>query len=581
MKIDLVAIRLRLARPDALLYMALLGLLTGLCSGAVIITFRLVVENTQAFLLHQHHENYESLNTLWRLFFPLIGAILLALFFKTFANGFFVTGITKVMERMAYHQGYIKLQGLFVQFIGAACAIISGFSVGQEGPHAYLGAAAGSQLGQKLALPNNSIRIMAACGVAAGIAASFNTPLAGVIFALEVIMMDYSVASFIPIILSAVSATALSNAILGDQPAFVIPHFHLASLTDLPNLLFLSFVCGAMGALFISLVEVITRKTRHIKVWRRIIMAGILMSIVGALVPEVMGIGYDTINSTILAEYSIQMLFTLMIAKLIATSFCLALGIPGGMIGPAFFIGALLGSLAGIASHLLIGGESYLGFYAVIGMAAMFGACFQAPLAALTAIMELTYNPAIIMPSMLAIVTAQLVASELFKKKSIYLTMLEVNGMNYDTHPVLQTLRNIGVTHEMDKAFIRTAALVNIEAIETYIDQQQIHWLIIDNKKNQPIQLMPMVELVKILKRFKEQDITEQQELIDLLEVPATRFQLAPISYQASLQEAHVLIESDKAEALFVVYQQDIKQKEYNQIQGVLTSQMIEHAYQL
>ena len=578
---NLDQIRLKLSRSDALIYLSFFGLLTGLLSGAVIITFRLVVEHTQAFLLHSHHENYESLPPLQQFIFPLIGGILLALFFKYFGQGFYVTGITKVMERMAYHQGYIRLRGLVVQFVGAALAIIGGFSIGQEGPHTYLGAASGSQLGQAFSLPNNSIRTMAACGVASGIAASFNTPLAGVIFALEVIMMDYSLASFIPIILSAVSATALSNAILGNHPAFIVPHFQLASLSDLPIVFILGLACGALGSLFIFLVENITKKTRHIMIWWRVLIAAAIMSLFAITVPQVMGIGYDSITSTLLAEYSVGMLLTLLFAKLMATSICLSLGLPGGMIGPAFLLGAVLGSLVGIAIHLLVGGNVFIGFYAVIGMGAMFGACFQAPLAALTAIMELTNNPDIIMPSMLAIVVAQLTASEVFKKKSIYLTMLKANGLDYNAHPALQTLRRLGVASEMDTQFIRTDALIDFDIAEGYLNEPDIQWLIINDKTHQPFQLMPMVELAKALKSEQASQQYQQKESLNLLEIPATRLQLGAISFQASMQEAHEMINSEQIEALFVVYHTAIKKQDYGQIHGILTQQMIARAYLL
>ena len=576
-------IRLQLSHPDALIYLAIFGLITGLLSGGVIIAFRLLVEQSQAlFLMDGSSEHYEGLSIVWRFLLPLFGGILLAFFFKYFAQDFYVTGITKIMERMAYHQGYIRLRGLFVQFFGAAIAIISGHSVGLEGPHAYLGAATGSQVGQLFSLPNNSIRTMAACGTAAGIAASFNTPLAGVIFALEVIMMDYTLASFIPIILAAVSATALSNAILGNQPAFIVPSFQMGSLTDIPNILILSVICGAMGAFFIHLLENITKKMHHIPIYWKVILAGFIMGILGVFCPEVMGVGYDSINKLLLGEYTLGTLFILLIFKLLATSSCLALGIPGGMIAPTFFIGAILGSLAGILSYILIGGQSIMGFYAVIGMGAMFGACFQAPLAALTAIMELTYNPSIIMPSMLAIVGAQLVASEVFHKKSFYLTMLSANGMDYQTSPILQTLRRLGVASVMNTNFVRTSTEINLTLANSFI-ADKIDWLIIDNEKNEPVQLMPMVELAKYIKTLDLDEAVdiEQDPMLHLIEIPAKRLQIYPISVQASLQEAHMLIEKDHVESFMVVYQRDINDKDYRRIYGILTPRMIEKSYQV
>ena len=183
---ELEKIRFRLARPDALLHLAFLGLITGLLTGGVIVIFRLLVEGTQDHLLPgSNPDNYEGLDPMLRFLFPLISGVLLALLFYKGAKGIRVLGIARVMERMAYHQGYLTVRGFFIQFVGAAIAIIGGHSVGREGPHVYLGAATGSIFGQSFKLPNNSIRILVACGTAAGIAASFNTPFAGVIFTLE------------------------------------------------------------------------------------------------------------------------------------------------------------------------------------------------------------------------------------------------------------------------------------------------------------------------------------------------------------------------------------------------------------
>ena len=161
--------RLRLARPDALLTLSALGLLTGLAAGGVILLFRLLVEGSQDVLLPgSGPENYEELAGWARLALPVAGGVALALMFRWTARGLYRLGVAAVMERMAYHQGHLSLRGLLLQFAGAAIAIVAGHSVGREGPHVYLGAAAGSLLGQRMGLPNNAIRTLVGCGTAAG-----------------------------------------------------------------------------------------------------------------------------------------------------------------------------------------------------------------------------------------------------------------------------------------------------------------------------------------------------------------------------------------------------------------------------
>ena len=583
----------RLARPDALLQLAVLGLMSGLITGAVIVIFRLLVEQTQDYLLPGGGpENYEALGVGLRLLFPIVSAVLLGLLFYKASNGIRVLGVASVMERMAYHQGYLTARGFMLQFVGAALAIIGGHSVGREGPHIYLGAASASLFGQSLNLPNNSIRTLVASGVAAAIAASFNTPLAGVIFALEVIMMEYTLVSFIPIMLAAVTATGLSNFILGSEPAFSIPDFNFSSFAELPLIILLGLIVGAGATLYNQMIEIISIKTKHIEIWWRVIAAGVFVAIIGVFQPEVFGIGYDTVNTTLLGGYTVTALLGLFFAKLLATSLCIGLGVPGGMIGPAFFIGAALGAVVGyLASYLFGYDASDIGFYAILGMGAMVGASLQAPLAALTAIMELTYNPGIIMPGMLTIVIAQLTASEVFNKQSLFLSMLRNNGLDYDINPVLQVLRGIGVASVLDNNFTRMSALSNVaEAKKLITVDAKVNWILINNGEGELKTLLPIAELAKYIQTQQSEKINDQtaestdienleEHEIDLIEIPANRLQLSPISLQANLQQAHEKFEQG-AEALYVVFN-EAQTNNSSRVYGIITKAMVDASYKL
>jgi CIC family chloride channel protein len=213
-------LRQQLASGDALM-LAIIGLFSGLLAGAVILAFRQLVEGVQAlFLADATGENYESLASHWRLLLPLGGGLLIGIVFQYFSVEERRVGIVHVLERLGYHQAWLPLRNAVLQFFGAATSIISGHSVGREGPGVHLGAATGSLLGQWLSLPNNSLRTLVACGAAASIAASFNTPLAGVVFAMEVILLEYSISGFVPVILASVSATWVTRLVYGAAPAF-------------------------------------------------------------------------------------------------------------------------------------------------------------------------------------------------------------------------------------------------------------------------------------------------------------------------------------------------------------------------
>ena len=565
--------RLRLSRPDALLQQAILGCVSGLIAGGVIIVFRYMVEGTQESILPgSGPENYEALPGIWRMLLPVSGSLIIAVIFWRFSMGIQVLGVARVLERLAYHQGRMTWRGFFLQFFGAAVSIISGHSVGREGPHAYLGAAAGSLLGQRLEVPNNSIRMLAPSGVAAGIAASFNTPLAGVVFALEVVMLEYTVASFTPIVLAAVSATVLSNAALGGDPAFSVPPLKLASLTELPVVLVLGFLAGVVSSGFIHLLQNVALRSKRLKVWWRIMIAGVVVGICSLGVPEVMGIGYDSIDRALLGQIGAGLLLAMLVTKIIATSASIGLGVPGGMIGPALFIGAVLGSLVGIgSSYLYPETQSDIGFYALLGMGAVMGASLQAPLAALVAMLELTHNPGIILPGMLTIIIATLTASELFHKESLFITMLKANGLDYKANPVLQTLRRSGVASLMNRSFEKTDPVVTYERAD-HILSKRTEWLLI-NTDGRPAYLLPAVDLAVYLKTLQDQAPTT----IDLLQIPGRRYQIAAIDLRATLQEAYDMLSNDEVEALYI---ERMTAPGIKRTYGILTGEMIDSAYQ-
>lgn len=565
--------RIGLARPDALLPLAVLGLLTGLLAGAVIVLFRLSVEGIQDSILPgDGPENYEALPSWARLVLPVVAAILLAVMFRWFARGIHVLGVARVMERMAYHQGQCVPRGFMLQFCGAALAIIGGHSVGREGPHIFLGASAGSLLGQQLSLPNNVIRALVGCGTAAGIAASFNTPLAGVVFALEVVMMEYTVASFIPVILAAVSATTLSRLVFGDDPAFAVPMMEMGSLHELLLVLVLGALGGAVSAGFIHAVQLIAGRSRELEIWWRMLLAGVLMGGFALLLPGVMGIGYDSVETALNGGFAISLLAMLLIGKLLATSMCIGLGVPGGMIGPALFIGAMLGALvAELAQVLPLGLESHVGIFALLGMGAMMSGSLQAPLAALTAMLELTGNPGIILPGMLAVVVAGITASEVFGKESLFITMLRANGLDYGTNPVHQALRRVGVASAMDRSFVQTGQQLSGSQAREILGNNPTYLLIAPGDDSEV--LMPAVELVKFL---ESADAGDADAIIDLMQIPAQRMQLARIHLQASMQEALSTFEETAAEALVV---ERVTAPGIYRVYGILLPETVEKSY--
>lgn len=566
-------LRLRLASVDALPQLSALGLLSGLLAGAVIILLRLAIENTQSsFLPGGSTESYEALSTFSRFLLPATGGLAIGLIFHHLnkAGGGIQVGIVHVLERLAYHQGHLPLRNVLLQFIGAAISIISGHSVGREGPGVHLGAASGSLLGQGLRLPNNSIQTLVACGAAASIAASFNTPIAGVVFAMEVIMMEYTIAGFTPVILAAVSATALTRFVFGPEPAFTVPSLQLASLLELPYLLVMGVIMGALAACFISSLKWLTQTSSRMIIWQRLSLAGALTGLCAVVVPEVMGVGYDTVNQAMLGQLGIGLLLIVVLFKIIATTVGLGLGLPGGLIGPTLVIGAAAGGVLGYLAEMTFPGQvASPGFYAMLGMGAMMGATLQAPLAALLAMLELTSNPNIILPGMLVVVASGLTSSHLFGHRSVFITLLKARGLDCRSTPVAQSLRRVGVASAMNRAFVVTRRELKAQSATQLLNNQPL-WIIVKDNEEPTVLL-----LAADLDRYLNSEF-DTADVIDLLNIPAQREDTAPISQQATLQEALDRMNEKNIDALYVLSTTQNKQTD---IIGAITRQTIKAYY--
>ncbi len=546
----------RLSRGDALLQLAILGVLSGVLTGGVILVFRAAIEWPLGYFLPGgDSEAFEQLGPLARALLPLVGAVMLGLFLYRLAAADRRVGVAHVMHRLNYHQGYITLRGALVQFAVGVGTVVSGQSAGREGPAVHLGAAVSSLMGQWMRLPNNSIRTLVACGVAGAISASFNTPIAGVIFAMEVVMMEYTIAVFTPVILAAVSAGVLTQAVYGADPAFQVPLLSMYSLWELPWILVIAVVIGVAAAGFIHLIDSLSRYESR-PIFLRLLLAGCFAVPFALLVPEVMGIGYDTVNRTFHGQIALSALLLVGVAKLLVTGVTVGLGMPSSVIGPTLVTGAALGGAMGlVGAWYAPEGASSVGFYAMLGMGAMMGAVLQAPLAALMALLELTHNPNIILPGMLAITVASLVTSEIFGKKSVFLSVLRVQGFSYQSSPVTQALRRVAVPAIMERSMQSVPRLLGREAVDQVLAAKP-KWLLIAGSSGGPVALMLTADLVRFLEEKEPPDEGVEGEVappdIDLLDIPAKRRDVAPVPFQATLEEALNLLESSQAEALYV-----------------------------
>jgi H+/Cl- antiporter ClcA len=497
------------------------------------------------------------------------GGLLIGLLFGMTREESHSVGVLHIMERLAHHQGRLSWRNAVVQFVGGAITMIAGHSVGREGPSAHLGAASSNLPAQALHLPNNSLRVLAACGAAAGIAASFNTPLAGAAFAMEVLLMEYTVAGFLPVILATVSATVLARAVFGSDLAYNVPSLSLGALSELPYILVCGVLIGLLAAGFNALFQWVSVHGQKLPVWVRPMLAGLLIGVCGALVPEVMGIGDDTVDRILRGEPAFMLLLIILVVKIIATTGGIGLGLPGGIIGPTLFIGAAAGGLlCAVGAMLGITDVSSFGLYAMIGMGAMMAGTLQAPLAGLIAILELTGEPNLIFPGMLAVVAATITSGHIGRYESVFQGLLRARGLDYRNDPMAQSLRSIGVASVMNRRVAVLPRQVTSAEADDALAGQPL-WILVRGTEQADV-LLAAVDLVRVRKDDPD------EETYDLIDVPGERLQTMPIDMGATLQEAQEKMQKSGAEALYVISQ---TVPGIPRVLGVLTPEDIENRY--
>lgn len=447
------AFKKRLALPKTSWQLCLLAIIGGCASAFLVILFSFTIDAI-TYVYQLFLGNYNSLSFTSRLLIPLIG-VLFIFFIASFAHCKYTrTGIPFVLHRLKTNYGLMPFQNTINQFFGGAIALASGFSVGKEGPAVHLGAACAGLLGNKLSLPYNSIRTLCACGIAAGISACFNTPIAAVIFVMEVILRDYKVDMFIPIMLAAIIGSLITSNFLG--PAHELGFFIPLSLEvyDYPYLIILGLVLGSLASLFNHQIIRIIRKVKKTPMAYRFVAAALITTFFSYLVPNAFTGDISQISFALYNNWQWHLIAVLLIAKIIITITALSLGIPGGIIGPILSIGAITGIFMAITITSLTGNSAIASDFALMGMAGFMAATLNAPLAALLAVVELSNQLEAILPAMVIIATACLSSGQLFNNRSIFTMLLDVQELTYRISPLKSTLQRVGVIGMMEENFV-------------------------------------------------------------------------------------------------------------------------------
>ncbi len=391
----------------------------------------------------------------WIILIPMAGGLIVGPIVYKFASEARGHGVPEVMLAVARKGGIIRPRVALAKAVASAICIGSGGSAGREGPIVQIGSAIGSTIGQIFKMSPNRVKILVGCGAAAGISAVFNAPIAGVIFSLEIILGDFAIKTFSPVLLSSVVASVVTRTFLGDHPAFDVPSYSLVSAWEIPLYMVLGGVCGSVGVLFTTVLAKFEDFFEKLKVQPMLkpAIGGLLLGVIGVFYPQVFADGYETIKLTIYGQMIVWVTLLLIFLKILATSLTLGSGNSGGIFAPSLFIGAVTGGTFGFFIHQLFPGvTASAGAYALVGMAAMVGGTTHAPITAILIIYEMTLDYRIILPLMVAVVFSTLVARHIYKP-SIYTIKLIKRGIDIKGGRDTAILRSIKVKDIMDTEF--------------------------------------------------------------------------------------------------------------------------------
>ncbi|NCA82887.1 MAG: chloride channel protein [Opitutae bacterium] len=414
------------ARGGEYLFLLFTAALIGLLGGLAAIAFDIAIHLFQDGFWSVVEPRLADLREIspWKIaLVPAFGGLLVGLittFLVSEAKGH---GVPEVIKAVALDGGKIRGRVALAKTIASALTIGSGGSAGREGPIIQIGAAIGSRIGQAMGMSRRRLRTLVGCGAAAGIAATFNAPIAGALFSVEVILGEFGAAQFSPIVISSVVATVVARAWRGNVPAFAPPPCTFASAWELIPYALLGLLCGLVSFAYIRINASTHRLFAHPRLpgWLRPAAGGLLVGLLALVLPQVLGDGHGLSNAAFAGLFPVGLLLVLVFAKMLATGLTLGSGGSGGVFSPALAVGACLGAgLGGLVAPLLGAHYGGLAAYALVGMGGLVAGSMLAPITAILMVFEISANYSIILPVMLAAILSTVLVARLTGHLSIY-----------------------------------------------------------------------------------------------------------------------------------------------------------------
>jgi chloride channel protein, CIC family len=427
-------------KPSESAILAIVAVLVGLGSGIGVWLFGRLINLTHEFYFGVIGAEISQFGAWTIVLIPCLGGLVVGLLarYSIYIHKEKFAGVAEIKRSVALENGRLRYKRAPARIFASILSIGSGASVGPEDPSVQIGSNFGSMIGQIIQLPPERIRALTAAGAAGGIAAAFNAPIAGVFFAMEVILGSLGGRAFGFLALAAVASAVFTQAVLGREPAFHVPHYTYNSLWELPLYFALGLITGPIAAFYARMIHVMKDRFDKWNVPRLVkpVAAGFILGVVAIWLPEVLGFGYATIGDVLKgAMPPLLALIGLFVAKLLLTPICLGGGFFGGVFAPALFIGAMLGAAYGVVVQELFPALNLEpSAFALVGMAAMLAGAIHAPWTAIIVMFEMTGDYHIILPLIFA-TTISLVVSQRIERESVYTIGLARAGIHLDHKP--------------------------------------------------------------------------------------------------------------------------------------------------
>ncbi|MBN2339886.1 MAG: chloride channel protein [Deltaproteobacteria bacterium] len=510
-------------------YLLILAAVIGVLGGFGAVLFRELIDiiRTTAFAGGSSTDALAQTPWYWIVLPPAAGGLVVGPLIYFFAREAKGHGIPEVMNAVSNRGGKIRKRVMTVKTIASAITIGSGGSVGREGPIVQIGAGVGSAIGQLLGFDGNKLIILLGCGAAAGMAATFNAPIAGVILAVEVIIGSATISVFSPLVVASVSGTVVTRLIYGDETFIEVPDYTLLNpALELPLYLALGVAAGVTAMLFtrgIVLFEDLWDKAK-IPQWLSPAIGGAMVGGVALFFPQVLGVGYETVFKAVHGQEVLWVLVALIFLKIFAAGTSLGSGGSGGVFAPSLFVGACLGGAFGLVVEQVFPGQTaHSGAYALVGMGAVLAGTTHAPITAILMLFEITTTYTIILPLMFSCIISLVLSTKLFST-SIFTTRLKRRGVRLRSSAESELMRSTKVRRLL-RPFPETMLPVTpaSKVVEGALLSPMGHQYVVDSNNK----LLGEISLNRIKNILREQSLDDALMLaVDMMDSEVTAVRL-------------------------------------------------------